>query len=113
MNRAVLIFLIVASYTGGAIPMLIAFIVPYIRRAISRGAWITLFIFVVLNAASFIPFFIASHQKNPSALEALWLPMPLGMFFFFVASFIVALHSIPTRRQTTHEGEHGTNGNHH
>ena len=39
--------------------------------------------------------------------------MPLGMLLFFVASTIVAAHSIPIRRQTIHEDEHGTDGNHH
>ena len=105
MNPVALKFLIVASYTGAVIPMLIAVLIPYIRRAISRGTWITLSVFVAIHAISFIPYFIASHQNNPSALEALWIPMPLGVLLFFFTSFIVLVHAIPDRGPRDPKGE--------
>lgn len=104
MSPIVLKFLIVASYTGAVVPVLIALVVPLVRRAISRGVWRILLVFIGVHAVSFIPFLIAHRREAPSALEALWIPMPLGVFFFFLASFAVVVHWFHGRCMRRAEG---------
>lgn len=98
LEPGALMFFLIISYTGGLIPMTIAFLIAPIRRAMTRKVWIVLLIFVGVHAISFLPYLVASYQNNPSSLEALWLPMPMGIVVFFLTCVAVIAHIFVPRK---------------
>ena len=102
------LLLLMVFYSGPLVPSLVAVIGLTLRRfrsSFTRGFWNTLLVLNIVQAFSYYWYIEATRANDPSALERLWIPYPLGILLFIVASLLVLVYAAAGTSSRSPEGE--------